>query len=632
MRYDKFILPAIFTPLLTVVCTSSQQLIAQETGSQQTPAQFIHEHYTKTEHRVPMRDGVKLFTSVYTPKDPERSYPFMMSRTPYGVAPYGEAYKTRLGPSMLFAQEGFIFVYQDVRGKYMSEGEFVGVRPHIPEKSSGTQIDESTDTYDTIAWLLENIPNNNGNVGTWGVSAPGFYTTHTTIDAHPALKAASPQAPVTDWFLGDDRHHNGAFMLQASFSFLSSYGASRPQPTSRPPGAFRDYGTPDGYQWYLDLGPLTTINEKYLHHDNELWNAMMEHENYDAWWQARTPLPHLHDIKPAILVVGGFFDAQDLYGPLKTYGAYERQNPDGVNHLIMGPWSHGSWSRGDQDRYQDIVFDQKTGPFYREQIELPFFNYYLKGQGTLDLAEATIFISGSNQWKEFDEWPPAASQPSNLYLHAGGGVSFEAPATGGYDEYVSDPGKPVPHTPQIVIRRDDRYVIQDQRFVATRPDVLVYESEALQEDVTVAGELFAKLFVTTTGTDADFIVKLIDVYPDTAQYVGPNPQDVQMGGFQLMIRGEVMRAKFRNSFEHPEPMEPGEITEIAFDMQDVGHTFLKGHKIMVHVQSTWFPMLNRNPQQFTDIYHAPADAYQEATHRIYATAEHPSHLQLQILK
>ncbi len=602
--------------------------------AQQTDEEYIRARYTKREQYIPMRDGKRLFTVLYIPRDDSQTYPIMLMRTPYGVAPYGDdAYKTRIGPNMMFAREGYIFAYQDVRGKRMSEGEFVAVRPHDPNKKTEDDVDESSDTYDTIEWLINNIGNNNGRVGTWGISAPGFYTTHTVIDAHPALKAASPQAPVTDWFLGDDRHHNGAFMFQASFSFLSSYGAVRPKPTPNGTPGFSAYGTPDGYQWYLKLGPIANINKKILKGKNPLWNAMVEHGTYDAWWQARTPLPHLKDIKVPTMVVGGFFDAQDLYGPLKTYQAIEQNNPDTPGILVMGPWWHGGWSRGDGERYQDIHFGSKTSVYYREHIELPFFNYYLKDKGELTLPEATIFISGSNVWQEFNQWPPEQAELKRLYLQPAGGLSLEMPTgMGDYDEYVSDPDRPVPHTPKIVVRRDDRYVIQDQRFAATRPDVLVYETDILTEDLTLAGELWADLYVSTTGTDADFIVKLIDVYPDTATYIGANPQNVKMGGFQFMVRGEVMRAKFRDSFEYPEPMTPGKVTEIEFDMQDVAHTFLKGHKIMVQIQSTWFPMLDRNPQKFVDIYSAGYEDFQKATHRIYTAIGQPSHLKIKVLE
>lgn len=621
---------------------------------------YVRQHYTKIERHVPMRDGARLFTSIYVPKDSSQTYPILMQRTPYSVAPYGEdAYKQQLGPSMALARDGYIFVYQDVRGKMMSEGDFEAVRPHDPNKSSNEDIDESSDTYDTVEWLLDSLATDNGRVGVWGISAPGFYATHALIDAHPAIEAVSPQAPVTDWFIGDDRHHNGAFQLQASFSFLSSYGEPRPEPTTERPSGFRDYGTPDGYEWYLNLGPVKNANERYFHGENEIWNAMMEHGTYDDFWQARTPLPHLRDVRPAVLVVGGFYDAQDLYGPLKTYETIEEQNPGTPSYFVMGPWWHGQWARSMGDRYGPFYFEQNTSEFYRQNIERPFFNYYLKDGGSLGLPEASIFITGSDAWHFFDAWPPPDADDRSLYLQPNGGLAFDPPAaseevtggaepTGGqqsggsgyassteptFAEYLSDPDNPVPHTPDIVINRDDAYVVRDQRFAATRPDVLVFESEPLEEDVTMAGRLFANLFVSTTGTDADYIVKLIDVYPGDAECELPNaPCAVPMGGFQALVRGEVMRAKFRNSFVHPEPMNPGEITEVTFDMQDVGHTFRKGHKIMVQIQSTWFPMVDRNPQQFLDIYNADEEDFQSATHRVYFSREHPSHLKVQVLE
>ena len=535
---------------------------------------------------------------------------------------------------MALARDGYVIVYQDVRGKMMSEGTFVAVRPHNPDKRGRRDIDESTDAYDTVEWLLANLDGHNGRVGVWGVSAPGFYATHALIDAHPAVRAVSPQAPVTDWFLGDDRHHNGAFQLQASFSFLSSYGAPRPAPTTQGAGGFRDYGTPDGYRWYLDQGPVGALGDRFLGGGNEVWDDMMEHGTYDAFWQARTPLPHLRGVRPAVLVVGGMFDAQDLYGPLKTYQAIERNNPGTPNALVMGPWWHGGWARGDGDRYGDLYFGQATASFYRDRLERPFFDAHLKGDGVPDLPEASVFVTGANEWHAFSAWPPAEARARSLYLQPGGGLGFEPPAgAGDYAEYVSDPARPVPNTPQIVVTRDDRYLIQDQRFAATRPDVLVFESPVLGDDVTVAGDLFADLFVSTTGTDADFVVKLIDVYPGDATCELPDaPCSVPMGGFQQMVRGEVMRAKFRNSFEHPEPLVPGEVTEVRFDMQDVAHTFRRGHRMMVQVQSTWFPMVDLNPQRFVDIYHATAGDFQAATQRVYVSREHPSRLEMKVLE
>ncbi|MBC7892647.1 MAG: CocE/NonD family hydrolase, partial [Sphingobacteriaceae bacterium] len=402
---------------------------------------YIREHYTKSEQLIPMRDGVKLFTAVYVPKSTAQTYPIMLNRTPYSIAPYGpEAYRQSLGPSMLFARDGFIFVYQDVRGRYLSEGEFVAVRPTVVNKKTNTDIDESSDTYDTIEWLLKNIPNNNGKVGTWGISAPGFYTTTTLIEAHPALKVASPQAPVTDWFMGDDRHHNGAFHLMGTFAFLSSYGAPRPQPTSKGTPGFRDYGTPSGYEFYLALGPLANVNKRYFKGENKLWNQMMEHGTYDAFWQSRSPVPHLRAIKPAVLTVGGWFDQEDLYGPLKTYAAIERQSPETKSLLVMGPWFHGSWASLTADGLGNLRFGSKTGVFYRETIELPFFKHYLKDGPDPKLPEATIFDTGTNEWKQYAKWPPAEAQEKRLYLHAGGKLSFDPPRETGasFSEYLSD--------------------------------------------------------------------------------------------------------------------------------------------------------------------------------------------------
>ncbi|MEO0558786.1 MAG: CocE/NonD family hydrolase [Bacteroidota bacterium] len=599
-------------------------------------AETIQRHYTKMERMVPMRDGVRLFTSIYVPKDAsaDNPYPVLFRRTPYSVRPYGEdAYPSSLGPSMTLAKDGYIVVYQDVRGKYMSEGEFVAVRPHNPDKRAG-EIDESSDTYDTVEWLLENLPTN-GRVGVWGISAPGFYATHALIDAHPAVKAVSPQAPVTDWWIGDDRRHNGAFQLQASFSFISGYGAPRPDgPSTSGTRGFSDYGTPDGYDWYMDLGPLTTVNERLLGGQNDLFQEIVDNDTYNPYWQARTPLPHLRDVTPAVLVTGGFFDAQDLYGPLKTYATIDEHNAT-PSFLVMGPWWHGGWARGAGDRYGDLWFGQSTAEWYRENLEAPFFRHYLKtdASSALDIPEASIFITGSNRWRFFDQWPAASSQERDLYLQPDGGLGFDAPRQrDAFEEYVSDPAKPVPNTPQIVIRRDDRYLIEDQRFSATRPDVLVFETDELAEDLTLAGDLFATIFLETTGTDADLIVKLIDVYPGDATCELPDERcDNAMGGFQQLVRGEVMRGKFRNSFSDPEPFTPGEVTEVTFDMQDVAHTFKRGHKMMVHVQSTWFPMVDRNPQQFMPIAEAEADDYRVATHRIHVSAQHPSHLSVRVL-
>lgn len=620
------------TNVAVTLASTGLLMLATACGGGQS-SRFVKGNYTKMEQQITMRDGAKLFTAIYMPRDKIQTYPILFTRTPYSVRPYGEnEYRSSLGPSMSLARDGYIFVYQDVRGKMMSEGDFKAMRPHNAEKKTG-EIDESTDTYDTVEWLLRNVPNHNGRVGVWGVSAPGFYATHTLIDSHPAIKAVSPQAPVTDWWMGDDRHHNGALQLQATFSFVSSYGAPRPEPTTQGTRGFRGYGTEDGYAWYLGLGPLTNVNERHFHYENELWNDIMAHETYDEFWQARTPLPHLLNVKPAVLVTGGFFDAQDLYGPLKTYATIEEHNPDTPNFLVMGPWRHGGWARGSGDRYGNYYFGSDTGIYYRENIERPFFNYYLKDEGQLDIAEASIFVTGSNEWLFFDAWPPANAEPAHLFLQSDGGLGFDQPsAESGFAEYVSDPERPVPHTPQMQITRDDRYVIQDQRYASTREDVVVFESEPLTDDLTFVGDLFAHLFVETTGTDADFIVKLIDVYPENAECELPNKDCSEpMGGYQQMVRGETMRAKYRNSFEYPVPLVPGEVTKVSFDMQDIAHTFRAGHKMMVQIHSTWFPMVDRNPQRFLNMREVTEDDYQVATQRIYFSKEFPSHLTLKTL-
>ncbi|AMP99186.1 X-Pro dipeptidyl-peptidase [Pedobacter cryoconitis] len=608
--------------------------MAQRPAQNQDNAIYITTHYTKIEKLVPMRDGVKLFTIIYVPKDNSKEYPILYNRTPYSAGPYGaELYKTSLGPSMVFAKDGYIFVYQDVRGRYMSEGEFVANRPFIPDKKTKTTVDESSDSYDTIDWLVKNVKGNNGKVGTWGISAPGFYTTMTTIDAHPALKAASPQAPVTDWFLGDDRHHNGAFFLMGTFSFLAYYGTPRPEPTPNHADRFTAYGTPDAYEFYKNLGPLKNADERYFKGKNLVWNEMMDNENYNDFWKSRTPVPHLKNIKPAVMTVGGWFDQEDLYGPLKTFAGIEQNKPAAPNYLVMGPWTHGSWTTGSNASLGNVRFNSETGPYYREQIELTFFNHYLKGTANPELPKATIFETGSNQWKKYAAWPPAEAKEERLYFHASGKLSFEAPLKEAkeYDEFISDPENPVPYTNEIRIDRGSDYMYEDQRFAAKRPDVLVYQTPILENDVVISGHLLADLFVSTTGTDADFVVKLIDVYPGDAPDDSPLP-GTKMGGFQQLVRGEVMRSKFRNSFSAPEAMVPGAVTEVKFDMQDAAHCFKKGHKIMVQVQSSWFPLVDRNPQTFVNVYKATETDFQKATHRVYFKTGQASSLKVSVLK
>lgn len=602
---------------------------------------YIRQNYTKIERMIPMRDGVKLFTSIYLPKDisASKKYPILLNRTPYSSAPYGETlFKTSIGPSMHFARDGYVVVYQDVRGKYMSEGDFEAYRPFIPTKKSKTETDESSDTYDTVEWLIRNIEGNNGKVGSWGISAPGYYTTMTAVEAHPALKVASPQAPVTDWFMGDDRHHNGAFFLMGTFAFLSSYGAPRPQPSTAGTPPFSAYGTPDSYEFYKNLGPLKNVNDKIFKNQNRIWNQMMENDTYNDFWKARTPVPHLKNIKPAVMVVGGWFDQEDLYGPLKTYQAIESNKPKSPNLLVMGPWIHGGWARGTGESLGNIRFGSKTSAFYQKEIEFPFFNHHLKDQPQPALPKAYIFETGANEWRKYDQWPPRNAVAKKLYLHPDGTLSFsptmtvmQVGAKPAFDEYQSDPDKPVPYTSEIRIIRGSDFMYEDQRFAASRTDVLVYQSEVLKEDVTISGNVFADLFISSTGTDADFVVKLIDVYPGDAPNDSPVNPNMKMGGFQLLVRGEVMRAKFRKSFSEPVPLTPDKIEEVKFDMQDAAHRFKKGHKIMIQVQSSWFPLVDRNPQKFVNIYKAEAGDFQKARHRIYLSGESSSYVGVQVI-
>jgi len=603
---------------------------------------YIREHYTKIERMIPMRDGVKLFTSIYIPKDisASKTYPVLLNRTPYSSAPYGESlFKTVVGPSMLFAREGYIVAYQDVRGKYMSEGDFEAYRPFIPNKKTKTDIDESSDTFDTIDWIIKNIDGNNGRVGSWGISAPGYYATMTAVEAHPALKAVSPQAPVADWFMGDDRHHNGAFFLMGTFSFLSSYGAPRPIPTPKGTPQFSAYGTPDSYEFYLNLGPLKNINEKIFKGENRIWNQIMEHEVYDEFWKAKTPVPHLKNIKPAVMVVGGWFDQEDLYGPLKTYQGIEINKPKSENLLVMGPWIHGGWARGSGESLGNVQFGSKTSVFYQKEVELPFFNHYLKDKPVANLPKAFIFETGANEWRKYDQWPPKNTVEKKLFLHPNGKLSFsetittmQVGAKPAFDEYTSDPAKPVPYSAEIRIIRGSDFMYEDQRFAATRPDVLVYQSEVLDEDVAISGNVMANLFVSTTGTDADFVIKLIDVYPGDAPNDSPVNPNMKMGGFQLLVRGEVMRAKFRKSFSKPEAMVPNKIENVKFDMQDAAHRFKKGHKIMIQVQSSWFPLVDRNPQKFVNIYKASEQDFQTAKHRIYTSGVNGSYVGVRVIE
>ncbi len=597
-----------------------------------TRGEYIRSHYSKYEVRVPMRDGVRLFTSVYVPNDTSKTYPFLMYRTPYSIGPYGaDRYRERLGPSKKYEEEGFIFVAQDVRGRFMSEGAFVNMRPHI-EGKTGTQVDESTDTYDTIAWLLKNVKNHNGKVGQWGVSYPGFYCSAGMIDSHPALKAVSPQAPIADWFW-DDMHHHGAFVLPLSFIFFSSFGKVRKELTTEWEEGF-DLGTPDGYQFFLDMGPLKNANgEKYLKGEIPFWTQMTKHPNYDAFWQSRNILPHLKNIKAAVMVVGGWYDTEDLYGPLKTFASIERLNPGIHSHLVMGPWSHGAW-RGDGRKLGDADFGFKTGDYFRENIELPFFTHHLKdGDHPKIERKALMFETGANRWRNFDAWPPKARETKRLHLGPDGGLSFEAPSAEGADTYISDPSKPVPYTADITRGWSKDYMAEDQRFAARRPDVLVYQTEVLEDDLTLAGPIMANLWVSTTGTASDFVVKVIDVYPDKIPGYDEKSKGPNRGGQQTLVRADVIRGRFRESYETPKPFTPNEVAKISFELQDVLHTFKRGHRVMIQVQSTWFPFIDRNPQKYVpNIFEANEEDFITVTNTIHRSKAHPSHLEVGVLR
>ncbi|MGH9314163.1 MAG: CocE/NonD family hydrolase [Vicinamibacterales bacterium] len=585
--------------------------------------------YTKREVYIPMRDGARLFTTIYTPKDQSQSWPIMMTRTPYSVAPYGaDRYRTGLGPSELFGPDGFIFVYQDVRGRWMSEGTFDHMRPHA------ANVNESKDTYDTIEWLMKNVPGHNGRAGMWGISYPGFYTAAGMIDAHPALKAASPQAPVADWFTTDDWHHNGAFMLAHAFGWFSGAGWPFEKPTTVQPGTPVDLGTEDGYDFYLRLGPLRNANEKYFKRQLPFWNDMMAHGTYDDFWKARNIRPHLKAIRPAVMTVGGWFDAENLFGALEIYHAVEKLSPGAFNILVMGPWVHGGWARDTGDSLGDVRFDAPTAAQYRERIELPFFRAYLKGDGKPDLPEASMFETGSNQWRSFEAWPPKDVKPVTLYLHAGGRLLFDAPAAeaaNAFDEYPSDPKSPIPLVPGIARGMAQRYMVDDQRFAARRPDVLTYVSDALEDTVTLAGPVVPSLWFSTSGTDQDVVVKLIDVYPSRYPDAKGETSNT-LGNYHQLVRGDVMRGKFRTSLEKPEPFAAGQATKVEFEIKDTFHTFRRGHRMMVQIQSTWFPLIDINPGKFMDIYAATDADFQKTTQRVYRSKSMASGVKVGILR
>ena len=630
---------------LFVVCSAVLALLcfAPSIIAQQLPgADRIMAMYSKSEVRIPMRDGTTLFTAIYTPRalvnDQGQTYPILLNRTPYGCQPYGEdQFNPRIGPSAIIEDELYIFVHQDVRGRWMSEGTFDNMRPHIV---GDAQVDESSDTFDTIDWLIKNVAGNNGKVGMWGVSYPGFYAAAALPEQHPALACSSPQAPISDFFF-DDFHHHGAYFLSYLFA-TNTFGYQHEGPSNWKWYSELSPQERDPWKFYMDLVPLTKV-EKLMPKNNEFWQQLTDHPNYDSFWQQRNILPHLNGVKAAVLTVGGLFDAEDLYGPLNIYRSLERQNPDMFNVLVMGPWSHGDWAKraDDVQRVGAIEFGTGISLDYQRTVEAPFFRHFLKGAPGEPDFEALMFDTGTNQWKKYAQWPPANAEDLKLNFTADNGLSTTAADDQTFDEFTSDPLDPVPYRAKkkIKFRFTPRpYMADDQRFASAREDVLVYQTQPLKNAITVTGDIKAHLRVSTSQTDADWIVKVIDVYPDdyptppqTPATGKPNKPRPSLAGIQQMVRSDVIRGRFRNSYETPEPFTPGQIETVNLPLQDVHHTFKPGHRIMVQIQSTWFPLIDRNPQKYVDnIFKATLEDYTAAQHRVYLGGGDGSHIQLKV--
>ncbi|AIG00017.1 CocE/NonD family hydrolase [Alteromonas australica] len=613
--------------LIFVLVTSFSALAADKKSDPR--ADYIRANYTKYEYQIPMRDDVKLFTSVYVPNDDSKTYPMMFQRTPYRVAPYGaDKYKTRLGPSEDFEKEGFIFVFQDVRGKFMSEGEFVNMRPQDAYKRGNSATDDATDTYDSIEWLVKNVDNNNGNVGMWGTSYPGYYTSVGAINSHPALKAISPQAPIADWFF-DDFHRNGAFVTPMAFIFFDTFDKQRDGQFAYWPKGM-DQVTPDGYQFFKDLGPLTNVNEDYFNGERPFWNEIIAHPNYDDYWQSRDLLQHLSKTKPATLVVGGWYDTEDLYGPLYTYQTMSQKNSQSHIKLVMGPWSHGQWnSTKGGASLGEANFGFDTSAWFQKEVLLPFFKQHLKGEGEANLATATMFETGSNRWKKFDTWPPKAGNVQTLYLGNNEQLLDENTSKGA-SEYISDPNKPVPHSAKVSRGWDKPYMVEDQRFAARRPDVLVFETDVLENDMTIAGAIDLDLWFSTTQTAADIVVKVVDVFPGKDD--NTNKVDKETGNRHELVRWSVIRGRFRESMSEPKPFVANQPTKVTFDLYDILHTFKRGHKLQIQIQSSMFPFIDINPQHYVDnIFEAKESDYVKAMHTIYHNKDYPSAIRFKTL-
>ncbi len=619
--------------ILALMSFSLLMFWSQPLAAQQAPRFSIGQHYSKTEVRIPMRDGVQLHTTIYAPRDLSKSYPFMINRTPYSSQPYGAGrYPGSIGPSQYLEQEGYIFIRQDVRGRWMSQGTFDNMRPHI---DGDLAIDESSDTFDTIAWLLANVRGHNGRVGMWGVSYPGFYSAAALPEHHPALVAVSPQAPISDFFF-DDFHHQGAFLL-SYFLATATFGYQHSGPTdSLWYRSIRSEGR-DAWDFYMKMIPVADANGEYGP-DNFFWQELVEHPNYDAFWQQRNILPHLRNIKANVMTVGGWFDAEDLYGPLQIYRQIEANNPETYNTLVMGPWSHGDWSRTvAQAVVGNVLFGNNVSDFYQRNIEAPFFQHFLKNIGERPKFEALVYDTGTKEWKAFEKWPPAKSESASFYLRADRGLTAGKPEPGSDDvlEFISDPHDPVPYRARQDIRfafTPRAYMSDDQRFASARKDVLTFQTPVLDNPITLAGDILAHLNVSTTGTDADWIVKLIDVYPADYGQRESSPTGANLSGYQQMVRSEVTRGRFRDSHSQPKPFVPGNIELVKVPLLDVFHTFRPGHRIMVQIQSSWFPLIDRNPQTFVDnIFKARAESYVAATHRVYVSGETPSWLEVKQL-
>jgi putative CocE/NonD family hydrolase len=597
---------------------------------------FVKDNYNKKEVTILMRDSIKLHTTIYSPKDRNKTYPILLMRTPYSCKPYGpNEYKEKIGPNVHLMKEGNIIVYQDVRGRWMSEGTYDNMRAYVPNKKSNKDIDESTDTFDTIDWLVKNIENNNGNVGTWGISYPGFYATYSAIDAHPALKAVSPQACIGDFFF-DDFHHNGAYLL-SYFRITPVFGTPKDEPSDTAWYKIPDIRTKDQYQFFLDAGPLNNLNNYFQydrvdnpsirnpdHVDDFFWEELKEHPNYDSIWQKKGIIQHLKKIEShvATMIVGGWFDAEDLYGPLETYKNIELYNPENYNTMVFGPWDHGAWAgtKG-KNIVGNYYFGDSISEFYQQEIETKFFNHFLKGDGThdSDLPEAYVFDTGKKEWETYSSWPPHGIEKNILYLSDNQELSITKNPEKAI-KFVSDISRPVPYSEDIkTVITPRKYMTDDQRFAARRPDVLVFETDILEADLTLAGDILAKLKVSTTGTDADWIVKIIDVHPSDIEEQEEKMQDhLKMSNYHLMVRSEVMRGKFRNSFSTPEPFVPNKKTNVTIKLQDVYHTIKKGHKLQVQIQSTWFPLIDLNPQTFVpNIFKAKEEDFKTHTHTVF---------------